>query len=123
MVTPSTSLSLELDHITSRLCEFVHGIFQSFRRASRVCTSAALDSVAQQIGDVLLSSHLLHEVEQICNRVAIIYEGRLLSQPGGGLIAEDNWIKLRVDRGTEAYALLSRNRDFPSAGTAANLST
>jgi hypothetical protein len=24
MVTPSTSLSLELDHITSRLCEFVH---------------------------------------------------------------------------------------------------
>src|SRR5437763_9551455 len=27
---------------------------------------------------VMLSSHLLHEVEQICNRVAIIDEGRLL---------------------------------------------
>ena len=27
---------------------------------------------------VLLSSHLLHEVEQICNRVAIIDQGKLL---------------------------------------------
>jgi ABC-2 type transport system ATP-binding protein len=59
---------------------------------------------------VLLSSHLLHEVEQICNRVAIIDEGRLLYQgPVEDLIAKDNWIKLRVDRVTEAYALLSRN--------------
>src|SRR5204863_7278506 len=29
---------------------------------------------------IMLSSHLLHEVEQICNRVAIIDEGRLLYQ-------------------------------------------
>jgi ABC-2 type transport system ATP-binding protein len=59
---------------------------------------------------VLLSSHLLHEVEQICNRVAIIDEGRLLYQGRvEDLIAKDNWIKLRVDRVTEAYALLSRN--------------
>jgi ABC-2 type transport system ATP-binding protein len=48
---------------------------------------------------VLLSSHLLHEVEQICNRVAIIDEGRLLYQgPVEDLIAKDNWIKLRVGR-------------------------
>lgn len=59
---------------------------------------------------VMLSSHLLHEVEQICNRVAIIDEGRLLYQgPVEDLIAKDNWIKLRVDRVTEAYDLLSRN--------------
>ncbi|HBB97567.1 MAG TPA: ABC transporter ATP-binding protein [Blastocatellia bacterium] len=59
---------------------------------------------------VMLSSHLLHEVEQICNRVAIIDEGRLLYQgPVADLIANDNWIQLRVDRVTEAYDLLSRN--------------
>jgi len=59
---------------------------------------------------VMLSSHLLHEVEQICNRVAIIDEGRLLYQgPVEDLIAKANWIKLRVDRVTEAYDLLSRN--------------
>jgi ABC-2 type transport system ATP-binding protein len=59
---------------------------------------------------VILSSHLLHEVEQICNRVAIIDEGRLLYQgPVEDLIAKDNWIKLRVDRVTEAYDLLARN--------------
>ena len=59
---------------------------------------------------VMLSSHLLHEVEQICNRVAIIDEGRLLYQgPVADLIAKDNWIHLRVDRVTEAYDLLSRN--------------
>ena len=59
---------------------------------------------------VMLSSHLLHEVEQICNRVAIIEEGRLLYQGSvEDLIAKDNWIKLRVDRITEAFELLSRD--------------
>jgi ABC-2 type transport system ATP-binding protein len=59
---------------------------------------------------VMLSSHLLFEIEQICNRVAIIEEGRLLYQgPVKDLISKDNWIKLRVDRVTEAYELLSTN--------------
>jgi ABC-2 type transport system ATP-binding protein len=59
---------------------------------------------------VMLSSHLLHEVEEICNRVAIIDEGRLLYQGRvEDLITKDNWVKLRVDRVTEACELLSRN--------------
>jgi len=59
---------------------------------------------------IMLSSHLLYEVEQVCNRVAIIDGGCLLYQgPVEDLITKDNWIKLRVDRVTEAYALLSRN--------------
>jgi ABC-2 type transport system ATP-binding protein len=59
---------------------------------------------------VMLSSHLLHEIEQICNRVAILDEGRLLfAGPIEDLIAKDNWIKLSVDRVTEAYELLSKN--------------
>jgi ABC-2 type transport system ATP-binding protein len=59
---------------------------------------------------VMLSSHMLHEVEQICNRVAIIEEGRLLYQGTvEDLIAKDHWIKLRVDRVTEACELLSQD--------------
>ena len=59
---------------------------------------------------VMLSSHLLHEVEQICNRVAIIEEGRLLYQgPVADLFAKGSWIKLRVDRVAEAYELLAKN--------------
>jgi len=57
---------------------------------------------------VMLSSHLLHEVEQICNRVAIVDEGRLLYQGEvEDLIAKDRWTRLRVDRMTEAFQLLS----------------
>jgi ABC-2 type transport system ATP-binding protein len=57
---------------------------------------------------VMLSSHLLHEVEQICNRVAILDEGRLLYQGAvEDLIAKDRWTRLRVDRMTEAFQLLS----------------
>lgn len=60
---------------------------------------------------IMLSSHLLHEVEQICNRVAIIDEGRLLYQgPVDELVVNDNWIKLRVDRVAEAFKLLSTNQ-------------
>ena len=36
MVTLLTSLSLELDHIASRLCESVHRIFQGFGCASSI---------------------------------------------------------------------------------------
>jgi ABC-type multidrug transport system ATPase subunit len=61
----------------------------------------------------MLSSHQLHEVEQICNRVAIIDEGRLVCQgPVADLIAQDSWIKLRVDRTAEAYELLSKDARF-----------
>ncbi len=59
---------------------------------------------------IMLSSHLLHELEQICNRVAIIDEGRLLYQgPVDELVVNDNWIKLRVDRVAEAFKLLATN--------------
>jgi ABC-2 type transport system ATP-binding protein len=57
---------------------------------------------------VFLSSHLLHEVEQICNRVGIIDHGRLLYQGAiQDLVATDKVVKLTVDRCEEAYQLLS----------------
>jgi ABC-2 type transport system ATP-binding protein len=57
---------------------------------------------------VVLSSHLLYEVEQICNRVAIIDHGRLLYQGRiEELLATDKTVKVTVDRLDEAYELLA----------------
>lgn len=57
---------------------------------------------------VLLSSHLLYEVEQICNRVAIIDHGRLLYQGTiEELVTRDKVVKLTIDRVDEAYLLLA----------------
>ena len=56
---------------------------------------------------VLLSSHLLSEVEQLCDRVAIIDRGKLLYQGATSeLVAPASSIKLTVDRVEEARGLL-----------------
>ena len=47
---------------------------------------AEVRGVIRELGNegrtVLLSSHLLHEVEQVCDRVAILSRGRLIAQGG-----------------------------------------
>lgn len=59
---------------------------------------------------VMLSSHLLHEVEQLCNRIAIIDSGRLLYQGSiADLVTGDETVKLTVNRVAEAFELLSQN--------------
>jgi ABC-2 type transport system ATP-binding protein len=61
---------------------------------------------------VLLSSHLLTEIEQLCNRVGIIHEGRLLYQGGPeALVAPTTRYKVRVDDLSGAFELLSREPD------------
>jgi len=46
---------------------------------------ALIPRLAEEGRSVLLASHLLHEVEQICDRVAILRRGKLLAE---GLISE-----------------------------------
>src|SRR4029079_1556609 len=47
---------------------------------------------------VMLSSHLLTEIEKLCNRVGIIHEGRLLYEGGPeALISSSSLYKVRVD--------------------------
>ncbi|SRR6266516_127510 len=59
---------------------------------------------------ILLSSHLLSEVERICDVVAIIDGGCLLYQGAiGSLIAKEQSVKITVDPLEEAYQLLSRD--------------
>ena len=58
---------------------------------------------------VLLSSHLLVEVEQLCNRVGIIHEGRLLYEGGPEtLVASTSHFKVRVDDLSGAFNLLTK---------------
>jgi ABC-2 type transport system ATP-binding protein len=57
---------------------------------------------------IMLSSHLLHEVEQICNRVAIIDEGSIVYQGSvQELVGKDTLVKIKVNRVDEAFAMLS----------------
>jgi ABC-2 type transport system ATP-binding protein len=62
---------------------------------------------------ILLSSHLLYEVEQICNRIAIIDRGTLLYKGSvNGLITNVRTIRLRVEPKEAAFELLSRRPAF-----------
>jgi len=58
---------------------------------------------------VLLSSHLLSEIEQLCNRVAIIHEGHLLYQGGpGALVTPNKTYRVRIDDLPAAFELLTK---------------
>ena len=57
---------------------------------------------------VLLSSHLLTEIEQLCNRVGIIHEGRLLYEGGPeALVTPSKIYRVRVDDLSTAFELLT----------------
>jgi ABC-2 type transport system ATP-binding protein len=57
---------------------------------------------------VMLSSHLLNEVEQLCNRVGIIDHGRLLFEGTvDELTASEKTYRIGVDRLDDAYQLLA----------------
>jgi ABC-type multidrug transport system ATPase subunit len=57
---------------------------------------------------VLLSSHLLSEIEQLCNRVGIIHEGRLLYEGGPeALVTPTGMYRVRVDDLSLAFELLT----------------
>jgi len=61
---------------------------------------------------IMLSSHLLHEVERVCNRVAIIDEGRLLYQGGiEELLGSDRRVKISAEPLERAYELLQPKWD------------
>ncbi|HZR17813.1 MAG TPA: ABC transporter ATP-binding protein [Verrucomicrobiae bacterium] len=79
---------------------------------------------------ILLSSHLLHEVEQLCSRIAVLNQGRLVFE--GSLAqtrARGQWVRLRVGDFNRAVAELRRaqlivaERDGQCVGLAAGAGT
>lgn len=58
---------------------------------------------------VFLSSHLLHEVEQVCDRVLILNKGKVVAQGEvKSLLRQARAVKLRIDKAEEAAEVLSR---------------
>jgi ABC-2 type transport system ATP-binding protein len=56
-----------------------------------------LGSLAGQGVTVFLSSHLLHEVEQICDRVAVLNRGKVVAQGAvGELLSKEPVLRVRV---------------------------
>ncbi|HEX6510084.1 MAG TPA: ABC transporter ATP-binding protein [Chloroflexota bacterium] len=57
---------------------------------------------------VLISSHVLHEIEQICDRIVILNHGRIVVQGRvGALLGGHGKIEIRIDRAGEAQAILT----------------
>lgn len=64
---------------------------------------------------VLLASHLLHEVQQVCDRVSIIRRGRLLeSGTIASLTQRGSYVEITIDEPERAAATL-RSLDFVEA--------
>ncbi len=71
---------------------------------------------------VFLSSHQLGEVEQVCDRVAIVHRGRLLREGSvQGLIHERSRLRIEAEPLTQAKAVLEANWDHAADGEGALL--
>jgi|SRR5947209_7994921 len=58
---------------------------------------------------VVVSSHVLHEIEQVCDRIMILVHGKVVVQGRvHDLLGRDRRILVRIDRAGEAEALLAR---------------
>ena len=69
---------------------------------------ALIPRLAHESRAVFLCSHLLHEVELVCNRVAIIKQGVMLAcAPIQELLAQGQMLQIKVDDPAQAAAILS----------------
>jgi ABC-2 type transport system ATP-binding protein len=67
-----------------------------------------IPKLAHESRAVFLCSHLLHEVEQVCNRVAIIKNGDMLAcAPIEELLAQGQQIQIKVEDPAQASAVLT----------------
>lgn len=58
---------------------------------------------------VFISSHLLHEIEQICDRVAVLKQGRMVAEGDvGDLLGKRKTVQLRVSSPEQAVRLLQQ---------------
>lgn len=72
---------------------------------------AEMRSLIRQLGTgdrtVLLSSHLMSEIEQICDRVGVIARGALVAEGTVDQLRGDETLMIRVDRAAEARKIVS----------------
>jgi ABC-2 type transport system ATP-binding protein len=77
--------------------------------AGRRTVRALLEELRRRGTSVLLNSHLLSEVELVCDRVVILSRGRVVAAGSPGELARPRGLEVDVDGGT---------RRFPDAGRA-----
>jgi ABC-2 type transport system ATP-binding protein len=66
---------------------------------------------------VFVSSHVLHEIEQVCDRIAILNRGRVVAQGGvQELLGQTDRIEVQIERPEEAARVLE-GLDFVSGVT------
>jgi ABC-2 type transport system ATP-binding protein len=83
--------------------------------AGTVELRALIRSLADDGRTVFLSSHLLHEVQQVCDRVAILKAGRVLRQGAvRDLLRQGQGLQLRVEG--DAAPALALLRELPWVG-------
>jgi lipooligosaccharide transport system ATP-binding protein len=59
---------------------------------------------------VLLNSHLLSEIERVCDRVAILVAGRIVAQGSPADLAQAHGVEIDVDGGTRAFPDATREQ-------------
>jgi ABC-2 type transport system ATP-binding protein len=59
---------------------------------------------------VLLNSHLLSEVERVCDRVAILVNGRIAAQGAPGELAQARGVEVDLDAGTRSFPEAAREQ-------------
>jgi ABC-2 type transport system ATP-binding protein len=72
--------------------------------AGRRTVRRLLEELRRRGVTVLLNSHLLSEVELVCDRVAILSEGRVVSEGRPSELARPRGIEVDVDGGTRVFA-------------------
>ncbi|ADH62704.1 ABC transporter related protein [Allomeiothermus silvanus DSM 9946] len=71
-------------------------------------TRELMKSLAASGITLIFSSHLLHEVEAVCDRIAVIHRGRLVAQGAvQELLSKGEGVRVKVDAPEEAALILS----------------
>jgi len=81
--------------------------------AGRRTVRGLLDELRRRGVAVLLNTHLLSEVEQVCDRVAIIDRGVLIAAGRPDELSRPRGVEVETDGGTRAFAAASRE-DVPA---------
>jgi ABC-2 type transport system ATP-binding protein len=64
---------------------------------------ALLEELRRRGTSVLLNSHLLSEIELVCNRVAIMLHGRLVAEGSPAELARARGVEIETDQGTRLF--------------------
>ena len=80
--------------------------------AGRRAVRGLLEELRRRGVAVLLNSHLLGEIEQVCDRVAIVARGRLVAQGSPRDLSEAGGVEVETAQGTRMFAEATRD-DVP----------